>query len=89
MTTLLTHTVAHSTTNDQPPKKILSFLRGWLLVLGLKEGFVECATVCVKSVVILILFAPGLYESFVPFYLKLVWSFYTVKAVLLGLKKDS
>ena len=26
---------------------------GWLLVLGLKEGLVECATVCVKSVVIL------------------------------------
>jgi hypothetical protein len=29
------------------------FLRGWLLVLGLKDGLVECATVCVKSVVIL------------------------------------
>ena len=29
-------------------------LRGWFLVLGLKEGLVECATVCVKSVVILI-----------------------------------
>ena len=29
-------------------------LRGWLLVLDLKEGLVECATVCVKSVVILI-----------------------------------
>ena len=27
---------------------------GWLLVLGLKEGLVKCATVCVKSVVILI-----------------------------------
>ena len=26
---------------------------GPLLVLGLKEGLVECATVCVKSVVIL------------------------------------
>ena len=26
----------------------------WLLVLGIKEGLVECATVCVKSVVILI-----------------------------------
>jgi hypothetical protein len=26
---------------------------GWLLVLGLKEGLVECATVCVKSWVIL------------------------------------
>ena len=30
-----------------------TFLRGWLLVLGLKEGLVECATVCIKSVVIL------------------------------------
>ena len=29
------------------------FLRGWLLVLSLKEGLVECATVCVKSEVIL------------------------------------
>ena len=26
---------------------------GWLLVLGLKECLVECAIVCVKSVVIL------------------------------------
>ena len=26
---------------------------GWLLVLGLKEGLVECATLCVKSEVIL------------------------------------
>ena len=31
-----------------------NFLRGWLLVLGLKEGLVECATVCIKSVVILL-----------------------------------
>ena len=30
-----------------------NFLGGWLLVLGIKEGLVECATVCVKSVVIL------------------------------------
>ena len=30
-----------------------NFLGGWLLVLGLKEGLVECARVCVKSVVIL------------------------------------
>ena len=26
---------------------------GWLLVLGLKEGLVECATLCIKSEVIL------------------------------------
>ena len=30
-----------------------NFLVGWGLVLGLKEGLVECATVCVKSWVIL------------------------------------
>ena len=29
-------------------------LRGWLLVLGLKKGLVECATACVESEVILI-----------------------------------
>ena len=33
--------------------RLKNLLRGWLLVLGLKEGLVECATVCVKSVVIL------------------------------------
>ena len=31
----------------------LNFLNGWLLVLGLKECLVECATLCVKSEVIL------------------------------------
>ena len=30
-----------------------NFLGGWLLVLGIKECLVECTTVCVKSVVIL------------------------------------
>ena len=34
--------------------RLKNFLVGWLLVLGLKEGLVECATVCVKSWVILI-----------------------------------
>ena len=29
---------------------------GWLLVLGLKEGLVECATVCFKSKVILVVY---------------------------------
>ena len=33
--------------------RLKNFLRGWLLVFGLKEDLVECATVCVKSVVIL------------------------------------
>ena len=51
MTSLLTHDVTHSTrhsfrfkTNNQP---------FWLLILDLKEGLVEWATVCVKSEVIL------------------------------------
>ena len=34
--------------------RLKNFLRGWLLALGLKEGLVECATVCFKSVVILL-----------------------------------
>ena len=34
--------------------RLKNFLVGWLLVLGLKEGLVECATVCVKSEVILL-----------------------------------
>ena len=42
------------TTSAQLSARLKNFLRGWLLVLGLKEGLVECATVCVKSVVILI-----------------------------------
>ena len=32
------------------------FLMGWLLVLGLKDCLVKCATVCVRSMVILINF---------------------------------
>jgi hypothetical protein len=34
-------------------KRLKNFLRGWLLILGLKEGLVECVTVSVKSEVIL------------------------------------
>ena len=33
--------------------RLKNFLRGWLLILVLKEGLLECATVCVKSEVIL------------------------------------
>ena len=33
--------------------RLKNFLMGWLLVFGLKEGLVECATVWVESVVIL------------------------------------
>ena len=41
------------TTFAQLSARLENFLGGWLLVLGIKEGLVECATVCVKSVVIL------------------------------------
>jgi hypothetical protein len=34
-------------------RKTLKVLRGWVMVLNIKEGLVECATVCVKSEVIL------------------------------------
>ena len=36
---------------------------GWLLVLGLKECLVECVTVCVKSVVILLCFCHSVLNS--------------------------
>ena len=42
------------TTFTQLTARLKNFLRGWLLVLSLKEGLVECATVCVKSEVILL-----------------------------------
>ena len=35
------------------PQDFENFLMGWLLVLGLKEGVAECATVCIKSEVML------------------------------------
>ena len=41
------------TTFAQLSARLKNFLRGWLLVLGIKEGLVEFATVCVKSVFIL------------------------------------
>ena len=40
-------------TFTQMAARLKNFLMGWLLVLGLKEGLVECATLCVKSEVIL------------------------------------
>ena len=39
-------------TFTQVTARLKNLLVGWLLFLGLKEGLVECATVCVKSVVI-------------------------------------
>ena len=41
------------TTFTQLTARLKNFLRGWLVALGIKEGLVECATVCVKSEVIL------------------------------------
>ena len=35
--------------------RLKNFLRGWLLISGLKEGMVECGTVFIKSEVILII----------------------------------
>ena len=37
----------------QVNSRLLEFLMRWLLVLDLKECLAECATVCIKSVVIL------------------------------------
>ena len=37
----------------QVNSRLMEFLMGWLLVLGLKECLVECPIVCVKSAVIL------------------------------------
>ena len=38
--------------------------KNWLLVLGLEEGLVECATLCVKSWVILTYIGHLLFTSF-------------------------
>ena len=37
----------------QPTSRRMEFLMGWLLVLGLKKGLLECATACIKSEIIL------------------------------------
>ena len=42
------------TTFTQPTARLKNFSMGWLLILGLKEGLVECATVCLKNEVILL-----------------------------------
>ena len=42
------------TTFSQLTARLENLLRGWLLILSLKEGLVECATACVKSEVILL-----------------------------------
>ena len=50
----LQNDVQSFTTFSQLTARLKNFLRGWLLVLGLKECLVECATLCIKSEVILI-----------------------------------
>ena len=42
-------------TFTQLTARLKNFLRGWLLISGLKEGMVECGTVFIKSEVILII----------------------------------
>ena len=42
------------TTFTEVNARLKNFLMGWLMVLGLKECLVECATLCVKSEVMLI-----------------------------------
>ena len=49
-----THDVQLLTTFTQLTEELKNSLRVWLLVLGIKEGLVECATECVKSEVILV-----------------------------------
>ena len=53
-TTLFSKMTPNLTTFTQLTAKLKNFLRGWLLALGLKECLEECATVCVKSEVILV-----------------------------------
>ena len=52
--TLKVRILPFSTTFTQLTARIKNFLRGWWLILSLYEGLLECATVCVKSEVILI-----------------------------------
>ena len=42
-----------TTITQQLTAKLKNFFRGWLLALGIKEDLVKCATLCVKSEVIL------------------------------------
>ena len=51
------------TTFTQVTARLKNLLRGWLLVLSLKEGLVECATVCVISEVILFYLYPSSWTS--------------------------
>ena len=51
--TLKVRILPYLTTFTQLTARLKNFLSCWLLILGLKEGLVERATVCIKSEVIL------------------------------------
>ena len=51
------------TTFVQLSARLKNFFRGWLLVLSPNEGLVECATVCVKSEVILVFSYAGKWKD--------------------------
>ena len=52
-------------TFTQLTARLKNFLRGWLLIMSLKECLVECATLCIKSEVIL-LKVWGIHEAEIP-----------------------
>ena len=64
------------TTFAQLSTRLKNFVGVWLLVLGMKEGLVECATVCVKSVVILLLDTLKLFLIYVAKFLHFVLPWY-------------
>ena len=53
-------------TFTQLTARLKKFLRGWLLVLGPNEGLVNCATVCIKSEVILLYMPSTFYRKTEP-----------------------
>ena len=63
------------TTFTQVTARLKNFLVGWLLVLRLKKGLVECATVCVKSWVILTDFKSNVGTSLVRIESEFLWNY--------------
>ena len=77
------------TTFTQLKARLKNFLRGWLLVLGLKECLVECATLCVKSEVILaIIIAIGFKNSKHVMHFSFHWLFISYLVVILQWVKN-
>ena len=56
------------TTFTQLSARLKNFLRGWLLVSSLKECLKECATLCVKSEVILVFIVVD-FQKVLPYFL--------------------